>query len=472
MTTIARSSQAAEATADPTITSMAPLSESAAQLIAESIPHMVWMAAPDGATTYFNRRGTEYTGCPAETNYRWNWVTLVHHADVERAQRGWKLATTTEAEYWVEYRLRRFDGVFRWHECRALPVRDAAGVVTAWIGTVTDIEDRKQLEQALRGSEREATETLTLLQSIEASAPVGFKLVDRDLRIVRINETLSQVHGHTAAEDLGRTVAEVVPELWPQLEDIYRRALAGESTCNVDVSTPSLDGPCPRHQLASYYPVRAAGEIIGVGNVVIDITARKNAEDAVARSVAAMVETIGRVVDYRDPYTAGHQRRVAEIASAIADEMGLDRTTVEGVKTAASIHDIGKIAIPAELLSKAGRLAVPEFELIKVHAEVGYNIVAGIDFPWPVPEMIRQHHERLDGSGYPRALQGEQILLGARIIAVADTVEAMATHRPYRAAHGIDAALAQIGHDRSTRLDPNVVDACLSAHRAGRFRCN
>jgi PAS domain S-box-containing protein/putative nucleotidyltransferase with HDIG domain len=472
MTTIVRSSRIAQATEYPTSRPLAPLSESAAQLIAESIPHIVWMAAPDGATTYFNRRGTDYTGRPAETNYQWNWVTLVHPADAERAQQGWELATRTEAEYWVEYRLRRFDGVFRWHECRALPVRDATGVVTAWIGTVTDIEDRKLLELALLRSEREATETLTLLQSIEASAPVGFKLVDRDLRIVRINETLSQVQGHAAADDLGRTVAEVVPELWPLLEDIYRRALAGESTCNVDVTTPSLDGSSPRHQLASYYPVRAAGEIIGVGNVVIDITARKNAEDAVARSVTAMVETIARAVEYRDPYTAGHQRRVAEIAGAIADEMGLDQTTIEGIKTAASIHDIGKIAVPAELLSKPGRLSVPEFELMKVHAEAGYNIVAGIDFPWPVPEMIRQHHERLDGSGYPRGLQGEQILLGARIIAVADTVEAMATHRPYRPGHGIDAALTQIEHDRGTRLDPNVVDACLRAYRAGRFRCN
>ncbi len=467
MSISAPSNRASESSLGETVT---PLSESAAKLIAESIPHMVWTAAPDGATTYFNRRGTEYTGCPAETNYQWNWVTFVHPADVDRALRGWEQATRTETEFWVEYRLRRFDGVYRWHECRALPVR-TDGAISMWIGTVTDIEDRKQLEQSLRRSEREATETLTLLNSIEASAPVGFKLVDRDLRIVRINETLSRIQGHSADEDLGRTVAEVVaPELWLQLEDVYRRGLEGESTCNLEVTMQSLNGAGPRHYLASYYPVWAGGEIIGVGNVVIDITARKKAEDAVAHSVAAMVETIARTVEYRDPYTAGHQRRTGDIAGAIASEMGLDQNTIEGIRTAASIHDIGKIAIPAEILSKPGRLSVPEFELVKVHAEAGYDIVAGADFPWPVPEMIRQHHERLDGSGYPRRLQGEQILLGARIIAVADTVEAMTSHRPYRPGLGIDQALAKIGEDRGTRLDAHVVDACLRAYRLGRLR--
>jgi len=468
MTSMTTTPTAVEPIASDRTKPESPLPEPTAELIAESIPHMVWTAAPDGATTYFNRRGTDYTGCPAETNYQWNWVTLVHPDDVPCAEQAWEEATKTGSEYCVEYRIRRFDGVYRWHECRALPVR-ADGVIIMWIGTVTDIEDRKQLELSLRRAEREVTETLTLLQSIEASAPVGFKLVDRDLRILRINETLSRIQGHTAAEDLGRTVPDVAPTLWPQLEDVYRRALEGESTCNLDVTTPGLDGEGPRHHLASYYPVRSSGEIIGVGNVVIDITARKNAENAVAHSVAAMVETIARTVEYRDPYTAGHQRRVCEIAGEIGEEMGLDQTTIEGIKTAASIHDIGKIAIPAEILSKPGRLSAPEFELIKGHAEAGYNIVAGIDFPWPVPEMIRQHHERLDGSGYPRCLQGEDVLLGARIIAVADTLEAMTAHRPYRPGHGIDETLAHIQADRGTRLDPDVVDACLRAHRAGRL---
>jgi PAS domain S-box-containing protein len=256
------------------------LGEPDAELIAESIPHIVWTASPDGATTYFNRQGTDYTGCPREANYDWDWVALVHPDDAGLAQRAWARATTTGTEFLLEYRIRRFDGAFRWHSCRALPLRTAAGEVHLWIGTATDIEDQKQLELSLRRSEREAIEGLTLLRSIEAATPVGFKLVDRDLRIVRINQRLADVTGRSVEEHLGRTVAEVVPDLWPQLEDVYRRAFGGEEVCNIDVETPDVADPHrTRRWLASYYPVWVGGAIIGVGNVVVDITEREEAEE-------------------------------------------------------------------------------------------------------------------------------------------------------------------------------------------------
>jgi PAS domain S-box-containing protein len=251
-----------------------------AEMIAESIPHIVWTASPDGATTYFNRQGTDYTGCPRETNYEWNWVTLVHPEDAERAAQAWQLATMTGTDFVLEYRIRRFDGGFRWHACRAIPLRDAAGEIELWIGTATDCEDQKQLELALRRSEREATEAVNLLERIEASTPVGFTLVDRDLRVVRINQTLADIDGRSVEECIGLTVAGLVPDLWPQLEDVYRRALAGDTVSNVDVSRPSAADPHRmRHWLASYYPVRIDGETIGVGNVVVDITERKEAEE-------------------------------------------------------------------------------------------------------------------------------------------------------------------------------------------------
>ena len=442
-----------------------------ARMIAEAIPHIVWTASPDGATTYFNRRGTDYTGCPRDANYERDWADLIHPDDVERARQAWEGAIRTGTEYEVEYRIRRFDGVFRWHSFRALPLRDENGEVGTWIGTATDIDDYKQTELSLKSSQREAIETITLLQSIEASAPVGFKLVDRDLRVVRINERLARTNGRTPSEEVGRTVAEIVPQLWPRLEDTYRRALSGEAVCNVEVSGPSADEPERiRHWLASYYPVWVGGEIIGVGNVVVDITERKEAEHTVERNLAAMVQTIATTVEYRDPYTAGHQRRVAEIAATIAEELGMEAPIIAGIRTAAGIHDIGKISVPAEILSKPGPLSPPEYELIKQHAEAGYNIVAGIDFPWPVAEMIRQHHERMDGSGYPRGLRGTDILIGARILAVADVVEAMTSRRPYHSAGGlVDDALGQIDRDRGTLLDEDVVEACLRAFRTGRL---
>jgi two-component system, NtrC family, sensor kinase len=221
----------------------AVLDRQSAEMIAESIPHIVWAASPDGATTYFNRQGTDYTGCPRETNYDWNWVTLVHPEDAERARRAWEHATMTGTDYLLEYRIRRFDGVFRWHAFRAIPHRDADGEIDLWIGTATDIEDLKKQELALRRAEREATETVTHLQSIEAATPVGFKLVDRDLRVVRINQILADIDGLSVEECIGCTVSELVPDLWPQLENVYRRGFvfvetwADEAALNMHMTT-------------------------------------------------------------------------------------------------------------------------------------------------------------------------------------------------------------------------------------------
>jgi len=157
------------------------------------------------------------------------------------------------------------------------------------------------------------------------------------------------------------------------------------------------------------------------------------------------------------------------LAGAIARELRLDDDTVAGIEVAGSIHDIGKIAIPAEILSKPGRISPAEYELIKEHVRAGYDIIQGIDFPWPIARMVLEHHERLDGSGYPRGLRGDDLLLGSRIIAVADVVEAMAAHRPYRPALGIDAALAQVTADRGALLDADAVDACLRLFREQGF---
>jgi HD-GYP domain-containing protein (c-di-GMP phosphodiesterase class II) len=167
----------------------------------------------------------------------------------------------------------------------------------------------------------------------------------------------------------------------------------------------------------------------------------------------------------RDPYTAGHQRRVAELARAIAVEMGLNSSEVRGIYTAASIHDIGKLAVPSELLSKPGRLTPIEFELIKGHAQAGFDIVSGIDFPWPVGEAILKHHERLDGSGYPDGLMGDEIPLGVRILSVADVVEAMHARRPYREGLGIDAALEEIDLEKGILFDADVVEVCVRLFR-------
>jgi len=182
------------------------------------------------------------------------------------------------------------------------------------------------------------------------------------------------------------------------------------------------------------------------------------------------VSSLGTALNIRDPYTSGHQRRVVRLAAAIAEEMGCSMDQIEGITVAGNLHDIGKISIPSEILSKPGKLSDLEFAIVKTHPQAGYEIVKDIEFPWPVAEVIMQHHERRNGSGYPRGLTGEEILLEARIMAVADVVEAISSHRPYRPSLGIDIALEEIAQNRGILYDPDVVDACLKLVREKGFK--
>jgi PAS domain S-box-containing protein/putative nucleotidyltransferase with HDIG domain len=213
--------------------------------------------------------------------------------------------------------------------------------------------------------------------------------------------------------------------------------------------------------------VNDEGDMQGVFAAARDMTQVKKAESETRNVLLEMVEAIALTVEKRDPYTSGHQKRVAELASAIAERMSLDDVTVEGVRIGAMIHDIGKIHVPAEILSRPGKLSPAEWQIMTTHPSVGAEIVQGVHAPWPLEQMIRQHHERLDGSGYPQGLKDGDILLEARILAVADVVEAMASHRPYRAALGIEAALEEVARGRNTLFDARAVDACLALFRDG-----
>ena len=186
-------------------------------------------------------------------------------------------------------------------------------------------------------------------------------------------------------------------------------------------------------------------------------------------TLEGVIRAVSLTLEIRDPYTAGHQRRVAQLASAMAREMGLPEERIEGLQLAASIHDIGKISVPAEILCKPGKISEAEFSLVKAHAAVGHDILEPIDFPWPIARIVRQHHEKMDGSGYPEGLSGSQILLEARILTIADVVEAMASHRPYRPALGIDVALEEIAGNSGRLYDTEAGSACLKLFRENGF---
>ena len=197
---------------------------------------------------------------------------------------------------------------------------------------------------------------------------------------------------------------------------------------------------------------------------------RQKAERRLRESLNRTIEAMAIAIEKRDPYTAGHQRRVAELSVAIAREMGLSGDRIEGIRFGAMIHDIGKIQVPLEILSKPGRLTEAEYEIIKTHPEAGYEIIKEIEFPWPIDKIVLQHHERLDGSGYPAGLKDGEISLEARIVAVADVVEAMSSHRPYRPAVGVEEALKEIEKFKGKYYDPDVVDACIRIFREKGFR--
>ena len=227
-------------------------------------------------------------------------------------------------------------------------------------------------------------------------------------------------------------------------------------------------------------PVRIAEFIARLKRVLSEREGKAELKKAIAdvkfnldkfqRAMEGIVQAISVAVEMRDPYTAGHQQRVADLACAIAEELALAEDDVYGLRMASVIHDLGKIAVPAGILSKPGRLSNLEYELIKSHVQYGYDILKQIEFPWPLAEIILQHHERMDGSGYPQGLKGDGILLQARILAVADVFETIASHRPYRPSLGLEHAVNELEKHSGTLYDPQVVETCLRLIREGRFQ--
>ena len=250
------------------------------ELVAESIPQIAFIAAADGSTEYINRRGRDYSGMPEDAITGFGWTGVLHPDDTDRVAEAWRDAVARKAPFSTEYRLRRGDGEFRSHAVSAIPIQTVSDEVIRWIGTATDIEDQHRLEQSLRAAERKTAESLSLLDTLQSSAPIGLGFVDRQFRLLNLNQALAATSGSPIEAQLGRTIAEVVPELWPQLQPLYERVLnTGEAVVNTETGGELPGDPGRVHTwLTSLYPVRLEGEVIGIGIVTVDITERKTME--------------------------------------------------------------------------------------------------------------------------------------------------------------------------------------------------
>jgi len=349
------------------------------------------------------------------------------------------------------------------------------GEVDAIVGNNTiALLHLEKVEQALHESEKVIEESETKYSTLFQTSANSIFVHDMQGNILDANKTALNQFGYSLAEMRKLTVHDLHPAAAHDISNRMLETIAKQGHVQFEINFLIKSGEGFIGEVSAN--VLRLDSVPYIQGVVRDITERVRARQDLEKSrgqlrqgLIGTIVAVSRAVEARDPYTAGHQQRVARLARCIAQEMRLNAERIEGLRMGATIHDIGKIHLPAEILSNPGKLSAMEFELIKTHAQVGYDILKDIPFPWPVADIAWQHHERINGTGYPQGLKGDEICLEARIVAVADVVEAMSSHRPYRAALGIDAALEEIKMHRGQWFDPAAVDACLKLFREKKF---
>jgi PAS domain S-box-containing protein/putative nucleotidyltransferase with HDIG domain len=415
-----------------------------------------------GNFIYANKRYAEIFGYPADEIKNLSIFSVVHPDDLEKVRsyhRGRLAGKKVPDRY--EFKGTKKDGSIIYVEVNSAAIKED-GQAAGTRSYLWDITERKKAEDALRESEG-------LYQAIVEHSHDGILLIDENYRIIYCNRELAGMLDYSSDEITGHDFRDFLDEeSRPLVADHYRRRQRGEKVPpRYEFNVVRKDGTKRRVEISSEVIKDAAGKMRTVAQL-LDITDRKKAEELsqemmknLRKALNGTINVIALTVEARDPFTSGHQRRVADLARAIATEMGLSKDSIEAIRSAAIIHDLGKIHVPADILNKPSSLTEIEFNFIKVHPEVAYNILKDIEFPWPVAEIIYEHHERWNGSGYPRGLSGQDILLEARILGVADVVEAMASHRPYRPPLGVEKALKELVANSGRLYDPEVVEVCL-----------
>ncbi|UWG98111.1 HD domain-containing protein [Dehalobacter sp. DCM] len=315
--------------------------------------------------------------------------------------------------------------------------------------------------------------TMPDLQSLIDSLPFYVIIVNEDHEIVLANKAVEQKLNVELRDIIGKYCPKVIHG---SDGPVHFCPLEASAAHNKPIEFEYFEPSMTSWISSAIYPIEGmvAKNKRLFFHMVQDIDQRKRTEAELLQTVKRLdkvihstVKAITKTVEKRDPYTSGHQQRVSRLGEEIAKLMGLSDEQVAGIVVAGLVHDIGKIAVPLEILSKPGKINVYEYHLIKDHSETGYDILKEIEFPWPVAEIVLQHHERMDGSGYPRGLKGNEIIQEARVLSVADVVEAMSSHRPYRQAFGMEFALNEIKKNKGIMYDPDAVEACLEVIQKG-----
>ena len=343
---------------------------------------------------------------------------------------------------------------------------------TMFLSVYHDVTEQKEAEMSLRQAEKK-------YRSIFENAVEGIFQTTPEGRFVSANPALARMIGYDTPKELMEGITDLSIQGYVNPEDrvTYKKIIEDEGVIQgFETQHYRKDGSIIWVSINARAVRDTTGKVLHYEGTIEDITDRKHGEEEMKaaaeklrKNLVGTIHALSVTVETRDPYTAGHQKKVSNLARTIAQEMGLPNDTVDIIRMAGVIHDLGKIAVPAEILSKPTKLTDIEFSLIKVHPQSGYDILKDVDLPYPIAEMVYQHHERLDGSGYPRGLKDGQILLEACILAVADVVEAMASYRPYRPARGIDAALEEIEKNKGIFYDAKAVDACVRLFREKGF---
>jgi PAS domain S-box-containing protein len=441
-------------------------SEELYRVLTESSLAGVYMVQ-DGKFQFINANAAAYAGYTREELTGKKANSLVHPEDTNEVSKCSKAMLRGEHPSPYNFRIMTKEGGIRWIMETITSISYKGKRVI--LGNSMDVTDFKQAEEWLL---RERS----MVDRIMKTSPAGITVVNRNGNIVFANKRAEEILDLTADKITGLTyndskwrITDFDGNPFPHENLPFMQVISyGNPIYGVRHAITSPDGQSIFLSINGA-PIFDDQGIIGeVVLIIDDITEQRHAEEKIASALAQLrqsfediVRVMGMTIEARDPYTAGHQRRVSDLAQAIAIEMGLTADQIAGIRVGSMTHDIGKISLPSDILVKPTKLTEIEFSLIKTHAQSGYDILKDVRFPWPIARMVLEHHERMDGSGYPNGLTGENLLIESRILTVADVVEAMASHRPYRPGLGLNAALDEITKNKGALYDPDAVDACL-----------